>query len=118
MLPAIKIILTKQKLSFLKGSSLLFFLAVLVYQSSIAQLTTSIKQKDKYRAVLWSSADGLSLGKKNMMLKDVNGFLWIISPTGLNRFDGSNFKIYSTDKNTPGTPYSPASIQIEFEPAS
>ncbi len=103
MLPVIKIISTKQKHSFLSGHIVLFFLAVLGYQISFAQLTINNNHKENYRAVLWSSTDGLSLGKKNAMLKDVNGFLWIISPMGLNRFDGSNFKIYYTDKNTPGT---------------
>jgi ligand-binding sensor domain-containing protein len=37
------------------------------------------------------------------MLKDVNGFLWLTSPVGLNRFDGSTFKIYYPEKNVPGT---------------
>ncbi len=31
------------------------------------------------------------------MIKDVNGFLWIGSGRGLNRFDGSNFKKYFAD---------------------
>ncbi|HET7897164.1 MAG TPA: two-component regulator propeller domain-containing protein, partial [Flavisolibacter sp.] len=58
---------------------------------------------NQYRAVQWTENEGLSLGKKNVMLKDVYGFLWIISPVGLNRFDGSTFKIFYPDKNTPGT---------------
>jgi ligand-binding sensor domain-containing protein/two-component sensor histidine kinase len=103
MLPVIKIFLTKQKHALLCCHLRLFFLTVVVYQISFAQVNTDKNQKNNYRAVLWTSADGLSLGKKNTMLKDVNGFLWIISPAGLNRFDGSNFKVYSTDKSTPGT---------------
>jgi ligand-binding sensor domain-containing protein len=66
-------------------------------QSHLTQLT-----QNNYRAVLWTKAEGLSLAKKNVMLKDINGFLWIISPVGLNRFDGSTFKIYYPDKNSSG----------------
>jgi ligand-binding sensor domain-containing protein len=54
---------------------------------------------NNYRALKWSRADGLSIAKKNVMLKDINGFLWIISPVGLNRFDGSSFRVYYPDKN-------------------
>ena len=79
----------------------LLLLNILIIQISFAQLTTNNNQNN-YRAVLWNSADGLSLGKKNMMLKDINGFLWLTSPVGLNRFDGSTFKIYYPEKNLPG----------------
>jgi len=103
MFSSIKINLTEQRLSILCCHKGLFFLALLISQASFSQSSINNDQKDNYRAVLWTSADGLSLGKKNKMLKDINGFLWIISPAGLNRFDGSNFKIYSTDKNTPGS---------------
>jgi hypothetical protein len=47
--------------------------------------------------------EGLSVETNNVMLKDVNGFLWIGSFHGLDRFDGSNFKNYSPDKNKPAT---------------
>ena len=58
--------------------------------------------QNNYRAVFWKETEGLSLTKKNVMLKDINGFLWIISPVGLNRFDGSTFKIYYPDKYSSG----------------
>ena len=32
------------------------------------------------------------------MIKDVNGFLWIATSFGLNRFDGGSFKKYFADK--------------------
>ena len=56
-----------------------------------------------FRVVHWDSKDGLTLGYKNTMLKDVNGFLWIGSPVGLNRFDGNTFKSYYTGENESGT---------------
>src|SRR6478672_2151018 len=76
---------------------------MLLHLTVPAQSTVSRFLPDQYRAVQWTENEGLSLGKKNRMLKDVNGFLWIISPVGLNRFDGSTFKIYTPDKNTAGT---------------
>lgn len=81
---------------FLVGGMLLYFTVP-------AQSTVSRFLPDQYRAIHWTENEGLSLGKKNIMLKDVNGFLWIVSPVGLNRFDGSTFKVYYPDKNTPGT---------------
>ena len=66
-------------------------------QSQLPQTT-----ENNYRAVFWTEKDGLSLSRKNVMLKDINGFLWIISPLGLNRFDGSTFKLYFPDKTSSG----------------
>src|SRR5215203_1080653 len=80
------------------GVMLVFLLTSPSYsQSELTHLT-----HNNYRAVFWTELDGLSLARKNVMLKDVNGFLWIISPIGLNRFDGSTFKIYFPDKNSSG----------------
>jgi len=41
--------------------------------------------------------EGLSQGEAYQFLKDVNGFLWIGTGNGLNRFDGKSFKIYYHD---------------------
>jgi hypothetical protein len=81
---------------------LLLLFYVLIIQVSFAQLPL-INNQNNYRAVLWTGADGISLGMKNIMLKDVKGFLWITSPLGLNRFDGKNFKVHYSDNTTPGT---------------
>jgi ligand-binding sensor domain-containing protein len=67
-------------------------------QEPVTQITNN-----NYRPVAWKRSDGISLPKKNVMLKDIEGFVWMISPVGLNRFDGSTFKIYHPDKNTRGT---------------
>lgn len=96
----IKIIFIYRSTSFVRYA--LLPLTILIFQIAFAQQTINNNRSD-YRAVLWKEADGLSLGFKNIMLKDVNGFLWITSPVGLNRFDGSNFKVHYTDNNTPGT---------------
>jgi signal transduction histidine kinase/DNA-binding response OmpR family regulator/streptogramin lyase len=38
--------------------------------------------------------DGLSNNKVNTILQDINGFIWLGTEDGLNRFDGYRFKIY------------------------
>ena len=53
---------------------------------------------NKYRAIHWTVQEGLSQGRNMDMIKDANGFLWISSSRGLNRFDGSNFRKYFADK--------------------
>ena len=52
-------------------------------------------QEQQYRAVLWGMNDGLSLEGANHMIKDKNGFLWVSSRMGINRFDGNTFKNYA-----------------------
>ena len=46
---------------------------------------------------------GLSNQKVNDILQDKNGFLWIATDNGLNKYDGYNFKVY---KNVPDDPFS------------
>ncbi|WP_461141422.1 two-component regulator propeller domain-containing protein [Spirosoma pomorum] len=42
--------------------------------------------------------DGLSQGSCYYILKDSRGFVWMSSQNGLNRFDGSRFKVYRFDE--------------------
>ena len=46
-----------------------------------------------------SSAQGLTSGKVADIIQDKEGFYWIATSEGLNRFDGSTFKVYRHDKN-------------------
>ncbi len=55
--------------------------------------------ESKYRAINWGIENGLSQAETWCMLKDINGFLWIGTRFGLNRFDGSVFKNYFAGKN-------------------
>jgi ligand-binding sensor domain-containing protein len=50
--------------------------------------------QQQYRAVLWGVNDGLSMAGPNCMIKDRNGFLWVSSRMGIDRFDGNTFKNY------------------------
>ena len=83
-----------------KQKILLVTLFIFLLNSVVGQ---SIKennpaQADQYRTVNWGLDEGLSDGVVFSMIKDINGFLWIATPFGLNRFDGSRFKKYIADK--------------------
>ncbi len=61
------------------------------------QLVTAQNITDHYRVVEWGHKEGISLTFKNNIRKDINGFLWITSPLGINRFDGGKFRIYNPE---------------------
>ncbi|HMR85080.1 MAG TPA: two-component regulator propeller domain-containing protein, partial [Niabella sp.] len=46
---------------------------------------------------LFSTAQGLSQGMINDMLQDKEGFIWIATKGGLNRYDGYSFKVFTND---------------------
>ena len=45
---------------------------------------------------------GMSLNYATSFLEDSKGFMWIGTPSGLNRYDGENFYIYKKESNTSG----------------
>jgi len=46
------------------------------------------------------TSDGLSNNSVRTILRDSYGFLWIGTESGLNRYDGYGFKVYSMNSNT------------------
>jgi len=73
--------------------------SVLLFLSSFLIIAWAHPQPVKF---LSSDLD-LSNSMITYIAQDGNGFLWIATEDGLNRFDGLNFKIY---RNIPGTTYS------------
>lgn len=49
----------------------------------------------------YSSKDGLSFGIINGIVQDNKGFIWFATEDGLNRFDGTNFKVFKFEPNNP-----------------
>ncbi len=83
----------------LNSKYILLFIGFIFFTvTSTAQPTTNANAADSYRSVHWGLDEGISDGVTISMLKDVNGFLWIATTFGLNRFDGSSFKKYLADK--------------------
>lgn len=50
-----------------------------------------------------TTRDGLSNGSVSAVIKDSYGFLWIGTESGLNRYDGYGFKVYTADPEVPNT---------------
>lgn len=50
-----------------------------------------------------TTKDGLSNSDVGVILKDSHGFLWISTQSGLNRYDGYGFKVYSSKPGIPNT---------------
>ena len=58
---------------------------------------------DTVRFHTYGTAEGLSQATSHAIAQDRNGFIWVGTQDGLNRFDGYAFKTY---KHTRGDPYS------------
>lgn len=50
-----------------------------------------------------TTEDGLSQSMVTDIIQDRDGFLWIATKDGLNRYDGKNFKIYTNNPNDPSS---------------
>lgn len=62
---------------------------------------TSSAQANNKRFRHLTSSQGLSNNISLDITRDQNGFLWIATQDGLNRYDGTNFKIYKPDITYP-----------------
>jgi signal transduction histidine kinase/ligand-binding sensor domain-containing protein/DNA-binding response OmpR family regulator len=58
-------------------------------------------QPDRYRFSKIDANDGLSHNQVKSFFKDSQGFLWIGTISGLNRFDGYNLRIFRNDPRSP-----------------
>lgn len=43
--------------------------------------------------------DGLSQGSVSSITQDSNGYMWIGTDDGLNRYNGNKFEVYKADPN-------------------
>ncbi|MDN3581612.1 two-component regulator propeller domain-containing protein [Mucilaginibacter flavus] len=50
----------------------------------------------KNKVLKYALKDGLSFGIVNSITQDENGLMWFATSDGLNRFDGSTFKVFKT----------------------
>lgn len=62
------------------------------------------------KVIKYTLKDGLSFAIVNDIVQDNKGFMWFATGDGLNRFDGTNFKVF---KFEPGNPYSLPSSYVQ-----
>lgn len=60
-------------------------------------------QPDRYRFSRLDADNGLSHNQVKSFFKDRQGFLWIGTISGLNRFDGYQFKVFRNDPRDPAS---------------
>lgn len=75
-----------------------FFYAILFY---VPMSTYSMINDIRFRHI--TIEDGLSQNSAFTIVQDELGFMWIGTETGLNRYDGYTFKIFTSNKDDPAT---------------
>ncbi len=73
----------------------LTFLIAIGLESPLPALDPSAAMTD-YLRQSWKSEDGLPQNTISTILQTADGFIWVGTPSGLVRFDGFKFKIYTT----------------------
>ncbi len=74
---------------FLLQAALFFCLGFILIRPTAAQLPRA------YETI--STAQGLSQGMVFDIIQDSDGFIWVATKNGLNRYDGYDFKVFSND---------------------
>jgi ligand-binding sensor domain-containing protein len=72
----------------------------LCLNKSEAQTTRNENSENEYMAIHQGVENGLSKDEVSFFLKDINGFIWMSTEYGLNRFDGSTYKKYFANKTS------------------
>ncbi len=73
---------------------------------TVMLMTSFVNQAVSQNSYLFhhlGSKDGLSNNTVSAILKDQYGFLWLGTESGLNRYDGYNFKVYEAPKDMSNT---------------
>ncbi len=76
--------------------SIIISIADLTAQPGILQSLRKIQASEKYVVSNWNSNSGLPQNSINRICQDKNGFIWMATYGGLVRFDGTRFKVYSS----------------------
>lgn len=72
----------------------------------------NISHAQSYNFKRIDNENGLSNNQIEAIFKDSKNFMWFATNSGLNRYDGNNFKVYRSDKNDSQTVLSDKIIEI------
>jgi len=82
------------------------FLAALLTGLTGAAPARAADDGARFLHQIWQSEDGLPSSAVNAVLQSRDGYLWIATPGGLARFDGSRFTISDIQSSDPDRPHS------------
>ena len=77
----------------------IFFTCIILVIAVIQELSTVIAQTPNFYFEHITVKNGLSTNRVSNVLQDSEGFYWIATVDGLNRFDGSSFKIFRNKRD-------------------
>lgn len=77
------------------------WLCVVIFTIVCSFVTSAQENAFQFRKI--AREQGLSQSTVTALCQDHEGFLWIGTFDGLNRYDGYAFKVYKSDKETPGS---------------
>ena len=60
-------------------------------------------QLQPLKFITYTTDNGLLHNHVKKCVEDPKGFIWVITETGLSRFDGTNFKNFQNDESDPGS---------------
>ena len=90
-----------------------FGIAVMLTATLCAEKAAA-QNEPAYQSI--STAQGLSQGMVFDILQDKEGFIWVATKNGLNRYDGYTFKVFTNDPYNPNTVSSSTVVEL-FEDA-
>ncbi len=77
----------------------IFFACIVFFIAVTIKLSPVIAQVPNFHFEHLSVKNGLSSNRVNNIIQDRHGFYWIATVDGLNRFDGSSFKVFRYNRN-------------------
>ena len=84
-------------LSALKSSFIIFVVFILLHPALIAQ------QSKQYSFKHFSVTNGLGSNSVNKVVQDKDGYIWLATTNGLQRYDGSSFITFKSSLNNPSS---------------
>ncbi|RYZ30647.1 MAG: response regulator, partial [Chitinophagaceae bacterium] len=75
--------------------------SLILFMAGFVCCVPVVAQQADYQTI--STAEGLSQGHVFDILQDAEGFIWVATKNGLNRYDGYSFKVYVNDPYNPNT---------------